>query len=125
VIIDEDRADCQALKQVLEKEAHDAGLLTRTAAAGQPYQVLNRIAIEELEAWFFGDVEVQSKARAAAKWCRYATEHEVAHGGKPWSYVLIPHDAIDASATLKSLAALHAYQGAENDQVSPPAPTST
>ena len=32
------------------------GLLTKTAADnGQCFQVVNRIAIEELEAWFFGD----------------------------------------------------------------------
>jgi type III restriction enzyme len=50
-------------------------------------------------------VEVGNKARAAAQWCRHATDHESAHGGKPWSYLLIPHDAIDVSATLRSLAA--------------------
>ena len=40
------------------------------------------------------DEVVHAKARAAVEWCGHATDHELAHGGKPWSYVLIPHDAI-------------------------------
>lgn len=49
------------------------------------------------------DEEVQAKARAAVEWCKMATEHEEQHGGKPWMYLLIPHDAINASATLEGL----------------------
>src|SRR5207247_2343816 len=60
------------------------------------------------------DRDVQAKARAAAQWCHHATEHEVAHGGKPWTYLLIPHDAINDSATLRSLAALHTYRSTES-----------
>ena len=56
------------------------------------------------------DSVVQTKARAAAEWCRHATDFEQQHGGKPWTYVLIPHDAIDDSATLRSLVALHTYK---------------
>jgi len=57
VLIDEDREDCKALKGQLEKAAKKAGLVTRTSTKGQsPFQVLNRLAIEDLEAWFFGDV---------------------------------------------------------------------
>lgn len=32
-----------------------AGLLSRTAAAEEPWQVANRVVVEELEAWYFGD----------------------------------------------------------------------
>jgi len=49
--------------------------------------------------------EVQQKARAATKWCEYATEHELKHEGKPWHYVLIPHDLVKPSATLSGLIA--------------------
>ncbi|MCL5102959.1 MAG: DEAD/DEAH box helicase family protein [Armatimonadetes bacterium] len=49
------------------------------------------------------DREVQDKARAASLWCSFASEHEVQHGGKPWKYALIPHDAVTASATLGHL----------------------
>jgi hypothetical protein len=60
VLIDEDREDCRVLKQKLEAFAHDAGLTTRTqvqTGAAGPYHVVNRIAVEEIEAWFFGDVD--------------------------------------------------------------------
>jgi type III restriction enzyme len=48
------------------------------------------------------DPVVQAKTRAATLWCARATEHA---GGKPWKYVLIPHDAIDESKTLGGLVA--------------------
>ncbi len=47
--------------------------------------------------------EVQAKAKAAATWCAHATEHAAASGGKPWKYLLIPHDAIAEQMTLKGL----------------------
>ena len=48
---------------------------------------------------------VQEKARAAVEWCGHATAHELKHGGKPWRYVLIPHDAITSQMTLAALVA--------------------
>lgn len=57
VLIDADRQDCTALKTRMEQMALAAGLTTKSsAAAGHPFRVVNRIAVEELEAWFFGDV---------------------------------------------------------------------
>jgi len=50
------------------------------------------------------DPVVQAKARAAALWCDRATTHA---GGKPWRYVLIPHDVVDETKTLAGLAAGH------------------
>lgn len=61
ILIDEDREDCKALKAELEKMAAEAGLRTRTTSPTQ-FQVVNRIVIEELEAWFFGDTEALVKA---------------------------------------------------------------
>lgn len=56
VLVDEDRQDCLELKAKLEKAADDAGLVTKSrASGGASFQVLNRISIEELESWFFGD----------------------------------------------------------------------
>lgn len=57
VLLDADRADCRVLKGQLEGTAAQAGLVTRTVAGSPRFQVLNRLAIEELEAWFLGDVE--------------------------------------------------------------------
>lgn len=55
VVIDRDDDDCKELKRRLEKIANDAGLTTRSSAKGGTYMVVNRLAIEELEAWYFGD----------------------------------------------------------------------
>jgi hypothetical protein len=55
VVIDRDDDDCARLKRRLEKMAKDAGLATRTSAKDGAYMVVNRLAIEELEAWYFGD----------------------------------------------------------------------
>ena len=54
VIVDRDDDDCVALKANLEEAAKEAGLPTRSEDAEQ-WQVVNRLAIEELEAWYFGD----------------------------------------------------------------------
>ncbi|MDD4888764.1 MAG: DUF4276 family protein [Phycisphaerae bacterium] len=54
VVVDRDDDDCQQLKSRLEQIATGAGLRTRTAS-GPACQVVNRLAIEELEAWHFGD----------------------------------------------------------------------
>jgi type III restriction enzyme len=50
------------------------------------------------------DVEVQAKKDAAVQWCSHATSHAVSHGGKPWEYSLVPHDAIWENMTLAGLA---------------------
>jgi len=58
VLIDRDRDDCTLLKKQMENIAIEAGLSTKSSSLNEGhFQVLNRIAIEELEAWFFGDVE--------------------------------------------------------------------
>ena len=57
VVVDCDDDDCHKLKQQLESAATAAGLRTRSGGRGTPWQVVNRIAIEELEAWYFGDWE--------------------------------------------------------------------
>lgn len=47
---------CVRRKAALEAKAREAGLLTKTAASpGQVFHVLNRIAVQELEAWWLGD----------------------------------------------------------------------
>ncbi len=61
VLVDRDDEDCVSLKTRLESAALRAGLLTRATATataavgGDRYAVCNRVAIEELESWFFGD----------------------------------------------------------------------
>ncbi len=61
VVVDRDNEDCLDLKQRLEGATQRAGLRSRSRA-GQPWQLVNRIAIEELEAWYFGDWPAVRKA---------------------------------------------------------------
>ena len=48
--------------------------------------------------------DVLAKAKAAVVWCQHAAAHEKTYGGKSWSYLLIPHDAITENKTLQALA---------------------
>ena len=47
--------------------------------------------------------EVKAKAGAAVQWCAHASAYATRHGGKPWRYLLIPHDAVVVNATLGAL----------------------
>lgn len=47
--------------------------------------------------------EVVSKRDAATKWCEHAATHAMSYGGKPWKYVLIPHDTIVDNMTIAGL----------------------
>jgi hypothetical protein len=63
VLVDRDDEDCKVLKGKLDRFAREAGLTTRTRSSNKAsFQVLNRIAVEELEAWFFGDVTALKSA---------------------------------------------------------------
>ena len=44
--------------------------------------------------------EVKAKAASAVRWCKYATEHTATVGGKPWKYILVPHDEVKESEKL-------------------------
>ena len=44
--------------------------------------------------------EVLAKAAAAVRWCTYASDHAKSVGGKPWRYILVPHDEIAESKRL-------------------------
>jgi type III restriction enzyme len=57
-----------------------------------------------------GDVEVQSKARAALQYCQNATRFTKQNSGKPWKYVLIPHDAVLLNASFDALMTKYEYR---------------
>jgi hypothetical protein len=54
VVIDRDADSCEELKRELDAAALDAGMSLRTSPKTL-WQIVNRLAIEELEAWYFGD----------------------------------------------------------------------
>jgi type III restriction enzyme len=49
------------------------------------------------------DPIVLAKKEAAVTWCANATNFAATYRGKPWRYVLIPHDQIAENITLKGL----------------------
>ena len=63
VLVDRDSDDCETLKHRLETIVQEAGLITKTRVSSRgDFQVVTRIAIEELEAWFMGDVDALQAA---------------------------------------------------------------
>jgi type III restriction enzyme len=50
------------------------------------------------------DPIVLAKKEAALNWCANASAHAQSYGGKPWRYLLIPHDEIATNITLDALA---------------------
>jgi hypothetical protein len=58
VLLDRDQEECIGLKHRLEEAAKNANLTTKSNPRPDGrFSVLTRIAIEELEAWFFGDAD--------------------------------------------------------------------
>lgn len=63
ILIDRDSENCTALKARLEEACCDAGLSSKTNPAQDgSFEVVNRIVIEELEAWYFGAIPALSSA---------------------------------------------------------------
>ncbi len=50
------------------------------------------------------DPDVLAKKDVAVRWCGHASEYTAGYGGKPWRYVLIPHDSVAENMTLTGLA---------------------
>lgn len=80
--------------------------------SGLPYQPdfvveteTEKLLCETKSAAELGTEEVQLKAKAAIEWCGHAAEHAREHGGKPWSYLLLPHNEIASNRTLEGLKA--------------------
>ncbi len=47
--------------------------------------------------------DVQEKAKAALQYCKYATDYTSQNNGKPWIYVLIPHNVVLLNMSFESL----------------------
>ena len=59
------------------------------------------------------DSVVLAKRDAAVRWCRRASEYASEHGGKPWTYVLVPHVAIAENMTIAGLTERYAETSTE------------
>ena len=62
VLVDRDQDDCAVLKACLEMACSEATLPSKTNPSNGLFDVVNRIVIEELEAWYFGDVGAMVQA---------------------------------------------------------------
>ncbi len=62
VLIDRDDDDCKVLKQSLEELSRDSNLYTKSNPFMGKYSVINRIVVEELESWYFGDWDAVQQA---------------------------------------------------------------
>lgn len=43
--------------------------------------------------------DYQSWKDEAEESCNYATEYNSQHGGKPWKYILLPHDSVECNCS--------------------------
>jgi len=70
VLVDRDDGNCKALKKQLEDAAVSANLRTRSTSRDGSYQVANRVVIEEIESWYFGDWDAVRMAfpKIDSKW---------------------------------------------------------
>lgn len=55
VVVDRDNDDCVGLKTTLEGFFAQSGIVTKMSAGVASFSGLTRIAVEELEAWYFGN----------------------------------------------------------------------
>ncbi len=115
----------RVLAGILERDAHRwfrpiAGQFTiyYRAGANQPEYVPDFVAataelnliVETKAAKDMGNADVKAKANAAVAWCKNASEYSQAHGGKPWLYLLVPHDAVFHNATLLAMISKFTYR---------------
>jgi type III restriction enzyme len=49
------------------------------------------------------ETDVKAKADQAVIWCKNASDYAAIVGGKPWAYLLVPHDAVAQNITLSAL----------------------
>jgi len=62
VVVDRDDDDCANLEKRLEAMAAEASLTTKSKSQSKHFAVVNRLAVEELEAWYFGDWKAVQQA---------------------------------------------------------------
>ena len=70
-------------------------------------------AIYMIETKKEGDIdtaEVQEKSQAALTFCINATEFTTQNGGKPWKYILIPHDVVKLNMGFNTLTKHYEYR---------------
>ena len=95
----------------LRSDGHErASKIVEREMAAQEAQISKHSEFNVKRASEITDDIVQAKANAAAVWCQHATNHAKECDGKPWAYLLIPHDQISEQMTLSGMAARFTYR---------------
>lgn len=68
------------------------------AATAEYNLLIETKAVKDIEA-----TDVKAKADAAIIWCKNASDYSMQNDGKPWRYLLIPHDIVASNVTLAAL----------------------
>jgi type III restriction enzyme len=92
--------------QIFYKAGHDQQQYQPDFVAEAADAVL---MIETKKASEMDDPVVLAKRDAGAKWCEHASTYATQHGGKPWRYLLIPHDVVAENMTLSGLAKTYTH----------------
>jgi type III restriction enzyme len=65
------------------------------------------LMIETKSAGMKDEAVVLAKRDAGLQWCEHASAYAKQHGGKPWKYLLIPHDVVAENMTLDGLVKMY------------------
>ena len=90
--------------QIFYKDGHDHREYQPDFVAEMEDCVL---MIETKSSGMVSEVEVLAKRDAAIEWCKHATKYAQQHGGKPWKFIMVPHDAVAENRTLAALASAY------------------
>ena len=85
VLVDRDDDDCRNLKATLERVTREAGLSTKSSSQENgKFHVVNRLAIEELEAWFIGDIDALKQAFSSLRGVNFPASFQNPDNGGTW-----------------------------------------
>ena len=90
--------------QIFYKDGHDHREYQPDFVAEMEDCVL---MIETKSSGMVSEVAVLAKRDAAIEWCKHATKYAQQHGGKPWKFIMVPHDAVAENRTLAALASAY------------------
>lgn len=66
--------------------------------------------IETKKAGDISSEDVQQKSAAALEYCKNATEYTTKNNGKPWKYILLPHDSVRLNMSFDYLIKQYEYK---------------
>jgi type III restriction enzyme len=92
--------------QIFYKLGHEQHEYQPDFVAETPDTIL---MVETKKAAEMESAEVLAKRDAGVRWCEHASAYAQQHGGKPWKYLLIPHDVVAENMTLDGLVKVYTH----------------